>query len=133
VTVSGRNRLASMAQGVGIAGGVLAVAATAAVRPRRVVVAGRSMEPTLLAGDRLLVARFGRPRVGDVVALRDPTDARRVMVKRIAAIRRQELYVTGDNPEASIDSRVFGSVPRAALLGKVVRRYAPAARAGSVI
>jgi nickel-type superoxide dismutase maturation protease len=122
-----------MAQGVGIGAGALAVAAIAAARPRRVVVAGRSMEPTLLAGDRLLVGRFGRPRVGDVVALRDPADDRRVIVKRIAAIRRQEFYVTGDNLEASVDSRVFGSVPRTALLGKVVRRYAPASRAGSVL
>jgi nickel-type superoxide dismutase maturation protease len=90
------------------------------------------MEPTILEGDRLLVGRFGRPRVGDIVALRDPGDPRRVIVKRISAVRGGELYVTGDNPEASIDSRVFGSVPRTALLGKVVRRYAPRGRSGPI-
>jgi nickel-type superoxide dismutase maturation protease len=100
------------------------------VRPRRVVVSGMSMEPTLLAGDRLLVGRTRPIRAGDVVALRDPTNPRHVIVKRVTAVRRTEVIVRGDNPWASIDSRSFGPVPRRAILGTVVRRYAPAGRAG---
>jgi nickel-type superoxide dismutase maturation protease len=138
VTVPGGHQAIRRGPYAGIVTGALpALAASAAVaiallRPRRVVVAGRSMEPTLLAGDRLLVGHFGRPGIGDVVALRDPNDPRRVMVKRISGLHGDQLYVTGDNPEASIDSRVFGSVPRGALLGKAVRRYAPASRSGPI-
>ncbi|HUC38293.1 MAG TPA: nickel-type superoxide dismutase maturation protease [Acidimicrobiales bacterium] len=113
----------------------LAAAVTGAMfllRPRRVVVAGRSMEPTLEAGDRLLVARAGQLKAGDVVALRDPRSKERVIVKRVSAVRRGEVVVRGDNPPASVDSRFFGPVPNRDVLGRVVRRYAPAARAGPV-
>ena len=96
------------------------------------VVAGASMRPTLWAGDRLLVVRTGPVKAGDVVALRDPRDPERVIVKRVVAVRRGEVIVRGDNPRASIDSRSFGPVRNGAVLGKVVRRYAPADRAGPV-
>ncbi len=102
------------------------------LRPRRIAVKGPSMEPTLRAGDRLLVIK-GRPvKAGSVVALKDPNNPRRVIVKRVTAVRREEVIVRGDNADASVDSRTFGPVPRSALLGTVVRRYAPAARAGSI-
>ena len=93
---------------------------------RLVVVEGDSMRPALAPGDRLLV--LGLPvRVGDVVAVR--LDGR-TMVKRVAALGEDDLEVRGDNPAASTDSRVFGPVPHAAVLGRAVYRYAPAARAG---
>lgn len=111
---------------------VVVIGLAAAVRPRRVIVAGRSMEPTLVSGDRLVVARTGPPKTGDLVALRDPFDRRRVIVKRVAAVHRGELVVRGDNADASVDSRVFGPVPNRDVLGKLVRRYAPASRAGPV-
>ena len=44
------------------------------------------MLPDLAAGDRLLVRRTQRPRRGDVVALRDPRDTGRVLVKRVAEL-----------------------------------------------
>jgi nickel-type superoxide dismutase maturation protease len=117
-----------------LAGSVLAcVAGFLIVRPRRVQVTGPSMEPTLHAGDRLLVGRTGPSKVGDVVALRDPSSPRHIIVKRITAVRRVEVLVLGDNAEASVDSRSFGPVPKSALLGKVLRRYAPPDRAGRVV
>ncbi|MGH9029713.1 MAG: S26 family signal peptidase, partial [Acidimicrobiales bacterium] len=93
-----------------LAGGLLALlgGAVAVIRPRRVVVTGRSMEPTLSAGDRLLVGRLGSAKVGDIVALRDPTNQRRVIVKRVTAVRRDEIVVRGDNSASSVDSRSFG-------------------------
>ena len=102
------------------------------LRPRRVLVAGSSMEPTLSPGDRLLVMHAGRVKPGDLVALREPNDVSRVIVKRVAAVRRGEVVVLGDNPEASTDSRFFGPVPERAVLGRVVRRYGPAGRDGPV-
>ena len=104
---------------------------------RRVEVVGGSMAPTFLAGDRLLVlARpFGPPPwpgVGSVVAVPDPRDAGRILIKRVASVDRQAglLEVRGDDPAASTDSRAFGPVPRASVVGRVVYRYAPAGRTG---
>ena len=114
---------------VAITGGVAAVVL---VRPRRVVVEGRSMEPTLAPGDRLLVIRVAHPRPGHVVAVRDPRGGRRLLVKRISALRDDGVVLRGDNPGASTDSRTFGTVPPRAVVGRVVRCYAPAWRAGPV-
>jgi nickel-type superoxide dismutase maturation protease len=123
-------------------GGVVSAAAVAAsmalvvivavVRPRRVVVEGRSMEPTLAPGDRLLVRRARHVHAGDVVAVRDPRDSRRVLVKRVGAILDEGIVLRGDNPSASTDSRSFGPVPTRTVLGRVVRCYAPSWRAGPV-
>ncbi len=104
---------------------------------RRVEVTGSSMSPTLLPGDRLVVMAppFGTPpwpEPGDVVAVRDPRQADRVLVKRVAAIHRRAgtLEVVGDDRQASTDSRVFGPVPRTAIVGRAVYRYAPSGRTG---
>ena len=107
-------------------------AAIAIVRPRRVRVEGPSMLPTLSEGDRLLVARTRRVRPGDVVALRLPGGARRVLVKRVHGRVPDGVTVLGDNPAASTDSRDFGPVPVGDVLGRVVRRYFPPERAGPV-
>src|SRR5436305_1226061 len=75
---------------------------------RRVTVHGDSMRPALEPGDRLLVVGFLRPRPGDVVAVVDPRDAGRVLVKRVAAVDASGgglITVLGDFPEASTDSR----------------------------
>ena len=89
------------------------------------------MCPTLRPGDRVLVLRR-RARAGDVIALRDPRLPERVIVKRVHAVVDGELDVRGDNDVASTDSRTFGTVTPRSVLGRVVYRYAPAARAGRV-
>lgn len=89
------------------------------------------MEPTLLAGDRVLAVRAGRIRPGDLVALRDPRVPTRLIVKRVAAIDDAgRLTVVGDRPDASTDSRQFGSVERRLVQGRVVYRYGPEGRVG---
>ena len=106
------------------AGALAALAGTlVALRPRRVVVEGRSMEPTLAEGDRLLVVRAWRVGPGDLVAFHDPREPRRLLVKRVTSILGDDVMVHGDNPPASTDSRAFGPVSRRALLGRVLRRY----------
>ena len=97
---------------------------------RLLVVDGASMAPALAPGDRLLVVRL-RLRVGDVVALRDPRDGR-VVLKRVAAMDAAGVTVLGDNAEHSTDSRTYGPVPRAAVLGRAVYRYAPTTRVGGI-
>ena len=115
---------------------VLAAAGAATVFTR-VEIVGDSMLPTLEQGDRLVVLRFGhrrRLRLGDLVTVRDPREDghRRVLVKRVADVDREGVELTGDNPEASTDSRSFGRVPLGSVTGKVLYRYAPAPRAGVV-
>ena len=92
------------------------------------------MAPALVPGDRLLVMPLWRPRVGDIVAVPDPRDSRRLLVKRVVAAdrRRRTLRVEGDNRTASTDSRTFGPVSCDEVLGRAVYRYFPSWRAGRV-
>jgi nickel-type superoxide dismutase maturation protease len=111
-----------------------ALAVPLALVLRRVEVAGDSMLPALAPGDRLLVLRRpgGRRRVGQVVALRDPRrpGEARLLVKRVVGVTPRGVEVRGDNPAASTDSRTFGPVPPALVVGAVIYRYAPLGRAG---
>jgi nickel-type superoxide dismutase maturation protease len=99
------------------------------------VVAGGSMAPALLPGDRVLVDRWTfhhrEPRIGEVVLVEAPGGA--VVVKRVAGMRYGgDVWVLGDDREASTDSRHFGPVGRDRLRGRVVWRYWPPDRAGPV-
>jgi nickel-type superoxide dismutase maturation protease len=96
----------------------------------RVVVDGDSMRPALLPGDRLLVFPTRRLRRGDVVALRDPRDGSRTMVKRVALVDGDTVTLLGDNPDRSTDSRAFGPVNRERVRGRAVYRYWPVDRRG---
>ena len=99
---------------------------------RRVAVHGDSMRPALEPGDRLLVLRSPRwrPRPGDVVAVVDPRDRERVMVKRVAAVDETGVTVLGDHTDASTDSRAFGAVDAELVLGRAIYRYWPEQRRG---
>ncbi len=123
---STRLRLAAAAAAVMVA----SAAAAVLIRPRRVLVEGLSMTPTLQPGDRLLVVRRPGPRHGAVVAVTDPRTPSRVLVKRVTSLVGDEVVVHGDNPAASTDSRDFGPVARRALLGTVAVRYRPRGRIG---
>jgi nickel-type superoxide dismutase maturation protease len=68
--------------------------------------------------------------VGDLVALVDPRDAQRTMIKRVAGFDGGGVVVRGDNEAASTDSRHFGPVSRQTLQGRVVYRYFPESRRG---
>jgi signal peptidase I len=102
------------------------------------VVAGDSMLPVLHPGDRILVDRWTyrhrRARIGEVVLLDGPWAA--ALVKRVARsparTSRDQLWVLGDNPDDSVDSRSLGLLPAGALAGRVVFRYWPPSRFGSL-
>jgi signal peptidase I len=105
---------------------LLAVAGLAAARRRLdvVEVRGRSMAPTLLPGDRLLVARAA-PRLGDVVLASDRRHPPRELIKRVAALERGEVWLRGDNAVASTDARAAVGEVR----WRAVLRYWPPSRA----
>lgn len=114
----------------------IAVAAAALIGLRRldvVEVRGRSMAPTLLPGDRLLVVR-GTPRRGGVVLAADPRDGRRELVKRVTQVDRGDgaVELRGDNPAASTDGRTFGTVPATDVRWRALAVYWPLSRAGRV-
>ncbi|SBT43477.1 S24/S26 family peptidase [Micromonospora auratinigra] len=95
-------------------------------RWRLVVVRGHSMAPTLRDGERLVV-RVGRvPAAGDLVVFRAravvPDADLTWMVKRVQRVGPDgAVTVRGDNTHSQ-DSRHFGAVPPAAVLGVAVGR-----------
>lgn len=134
-------------------------------------VIGRSMAPTLLSGDRLLIRRgVAQYHRGDIVALNRPDRPVVNLVKRIVAmhpdrvrvhegvvfvngtklnpphafkpggsfperrlrLEADQVFVLGDNPPDSVDSRTFGPVPLALLKGRVIYRIWPPQRRGPV-
>jgi nickel-type superoxide dismutase maturation protease len=103
--------------------------------PLRVVtVEGPSMVPTFRHGDRLLVwLRSPRrtPQIGTIVLVQLPD--RPLSVKRLTGVEPDgSVRVEGDNPLGSTDSRQLGSLPVAALRGRVLHRIGrpPASGAG---
>lgn len=67
-------------------------------RSLRVIVHDRSMTPTLLPGDRLLVdpAAFASasPQRGDIVVLHDPADPERLLIKRVVGVAHDLVRAT---------------------------------------
>ena len=99
----------------------------------RFVVQDTSMQPCLRPGDRVIAVKCLRPRAGDVVVCRDPEYTSQFIAKRVGStLPNGDLFVVGDNPNVSRDSRSFGAVPRALVVGRVVWRYLPGARRGRV-
>jgi nickel-type superoxide dismutase maturation protease len=89
-------------------------------RPFRVAVAGASMRPTLEPGDWALAVRTRRVRRGDVVVVEHPERPGFELVKRVVHVSGDrapdglelvdQVWIEGDEPEVSTDSRRFGPV-----------------------
>src|SRR5437868_3704605 len=100
-----------------------------------VEVQGRSMAPTLLPGEWLVVERRTytrrRPRLGEIVLAADPREPSRELTKRVARVDEESglIELAGDAPDASADSRTFGAIPIENIRWRVLARYWPAARA----
>jgi signal peptidase I len=113
-------------------------------RPFLVAVEGESMSPALRRGEYLVAVRPSprRLRRGAMVVVERPGSPGFELVKRLAAVPGDpaggrvlgpgEYWVLGDNPGLSTDSRSFGPVGTAAVLGVVLVRYWPPSRVGPV-
>ena len=88
-----------------------------------VVVRGRSMQPTLRDGDRLLVKHGATPRPGDLVVVRLP--ARGLAVKRATVRQPGGWWVERDNPTEGTDSWLVGAIPDGDVLAVVRARVWP--------
>jgi hypothetical protein len=92
------------------------------------VVRGRSMEPALHEGDRMLVLYGARPRRRRMVLVRlpdGPDGPRPLAVKRIGwpdLGGADAWWVVSDNAREGVDSRVFGTIPSAQVLALVLCR-----------
>jgi len=87
------------------------------------------MAPRLPSGSRIVARSIDdatRLRVGDVVVARRPDRPELEIVKRIQAIDAcGAIFLAGDNPTSSTDSRQFGAVMRHHILARVGLRYWP--------
>ena len=111
-----------------------------------------SMEPTLHCArpaplcradtaDRVVALKYVlvSPARGDVVVFHAPLRARAacglepgaILIKRITRVVKGRYFLEGDNRGASCDSRVWGTVARNALIGRVVATYWPLGRIGT--
>jgi nickel-type superoxide dismutase maturation protease len=84
-----------------------------------------SMQPALRPGENVFVLRWFRPRVGDIVVVRDPESPRQFLLKRLSRRTADGTWeVRADNANVGRDSRHFGPVASSLLVGRVVWRYA---------
>jgi hypothetical protein len=88
------------------------------------VVRGRSMEPTLREGDRLLVRYGAPPRPGRVAVVRLPGRPG-LSVKRIGWQDSDGWWLERDNPREGVDSWQVGPVGPDAVLAVALGRVWP--------
>ncbi len=85
------------------------------------------MRPTLLPGDVVLcdprAYRRAPPEPGDIVLARDPRMPARRIVKRVVARDAEgRIELRGDAPAHSTDSRRFGAIDPALVIGRITCR-----------
>ena len=78
------------------------------------------MEPTLHAGDLLLVLHGGRPRSGGLLVVRLPEGI--VAVKRAVGRGPGGWWVERDNPHEGVDSWSVGPIPERDVVARVLVR-----------
>lgn len=89
-------------------------------------VRGEGMYPTLEKGQLVVILRASRFKIGDIVVFLHGSSEK---IKRVWGVEGDFLYVLGDNPRFSIDSRQYGYVRRDSVVGTVVL---PRQRAGEL-
>lgn len=84
---------------------------------------GHSLEPVYQEGDYVLVSeiplRFCGVRPGDVVVFDHPHDGKVIKLVKHLEDDGRSVFVIGLHPD-SIDSRVYGAIPRSLIEGKVI-------------
>ncbi|MEN9407988.1 MAG: hypothetical protein RLZZ455_1204 [Candidatus Parcubacteria bacterium] len=93
---------------------------------KKYTVVGKSMEPSLVEGNRVIASHLAyaisRPRVGHIVIAKHPVSGI-PLIKRVSRVQKERYFLEGDNARSSSDSRSFGWVTRDLILGKVLYVY----------
>lgn len=87
-----------------------------------VAVSGDSMLPTFRTGDWLLVAWGDKFTLGDVVVVEREERPGVFLIKRVVHDVGGKFWVEGDNKSISTDSREWGPIAGAEIVGRVVTR-----------
>ncbi len=80
-------------------------------------VRGASMMPTIEPGRLLVVTRNSKIKKGNIVIAKV---GEREIVKRVSDVKSSKVYILGDNPIGSTDSRDFGWLSEDQIIGKIV-------------
>lgn len=77
------------------------------------------MIPAYVPAERVLIHYGAGYKVSDVIVLKNHEH---LELKRITNIEDDLIFVEGDNKEVSVDSRNYGPIRSAQIIGKVVYR-----------
>lgn len=80
-------------------------------------VSGESMLPVLRPEQLVLIRRVRKAQVGDIIMIRHSGIDK---IKRLIANDGNSIYVLGDNPGASTDSRHFGWLDQTVIVGRII-------------
>lgn len=80
-------------------------------------VEGLSMAPAYPHGKVVFAWRFKKQKIGDVVIVKHH---RVELIKRVHKMDDDKVYLLGDNPEESTDSRHYGWLPLSSIIGVVL-------------
>ncbi len=76
------------------------------------------MSPTLKPGDKVLTLNwFINPNIEDIVVAKVKG---KEIIKRVAKLKKDQLFLKGDNKKESTDSRTYGWINKSAIFGKVI-------------
>lgn len=78
------------------------------------------MVPFLKPGDEVLIWKFLKPKIKNVVVFKRDN---KFYIKRVSRIKDDKYFVLGDNEKESIDSRKFGWIDKKDIIGKIVYKF----------
>lgn len=97
---------------------------------RTIAVSGNSMSPTYNDGDWLLLksivrvdAKRASAFIGKVVLIERESYPGILLIKRVKRVDGNQIWVEGDNSDASTDSRDWGAITPEEIVGRVLIRY----------
>ena len=86
-----------------------------------VKVEGESCWPDLVPGKRYFATSLLRPRVGDFIVFKRPSDLRSFLVKKVKEVRGDSYYVEG-TVSWGTTSETLGLISHNSVLGRIVGR-----------
>jgi len=79
------------------------------------------MSPTLKQGDIVIADTWidsEKIAVGDIIIFEHPEIPKANIIKRVSSLKKNSVYVLGDSPNNSLDSRLLGDIEKEAIKGK---------------